>query len=244
MRFQPAVSLTEQIAEHLGQRIITGRLKPGDRIQELKVAGELGVSRGSVREALLILESRHLIEIVPRRGAVVSPLEAGAIVDFGELYADLVVSCFRRLTALDRRQLARCGGLDGLRAGLGQIADAVASEDHAGLIDGRRNFLEAGLQALDHHYLAAVLRGLIPVGLRLTHLAAAHPNFDPRDTLRAHQALLEAVENQDPARVGELVCAFSRREGKLAAESLALQRSEDLSYALCGNGRLAPQPVS
>ena len=71
MNFEPAMTLTEQIAEHLGGEIITGRLKPMARIQELKVAGELGVSRGSVREALLILESRHLVEIIPRRGAVV-----------------------------------------------------------------------------------------------------------------------------------------------------------------------------
>ena len=65
MGFQAAVSLTEQIAEHLGSQIISGALQPLERIQELKVAGELGVSRGSVREALLILESRHLVEIVP-----------------------------------------------------------------------------------------------------------------------------------------------------------------------------------
>ena len=54
MRFQAPESLSEQIAQHLGQRIMTGELRPGERIQELKVAGELNVSRGSVREALLI----------------------------------------------------------------------------------------------------------------------------------------------------------------------------------------------
>src|SRR5690606_36452681 len=52
----------------------SGALKPGERIQELKVAGELDVSRGSVREALLILERRHLIHIYPRRGASVAAL--------------------------------------------------------------------------------------------------------------------------------------------------------------------------
>ena len=55
MRFQAPESLSEQISQHLGQRIITGQLQPGDRIQELRIAGELDVSRGSVREALLIL---------------------------------------------------------------------------------------------------------------------------------------------------------------------------------------------
>ena len=72
MGFKPAASLTEQIANHLSDEIINGRLAPLERIQELKVAKDLGVSRGSVREALLIVEGRHLIDIIPRRGAVVS----------------------------------------------------------------------------------------------------------------------------------------------------------------------------
>ncbi len=67
----PAASLSEQIAEHLAREIITGRLGANARIQELRVADDLGVSRGSVREALLILESRHLIDLLPRRGAIV-----------------------------------------------------------------------------------------------------------------------------------------------------------------------------
>ena len=89
MEFEPQATLTEQIADHLGGEIIAGRLAPASRIQELKVAGELGVSRGSVREALLILESRHLIEIIPRRGAVVSSMESNEIADFCELGAFL-----------------------------------------------------------------------------------------------------------------------------------------------------------
>ena len=72
--FLPAASLTEQIAEHIAEAIIRGRMAPQERIRELRVAQELGVSRGSVREALLLLERRHLIQIVPRKGAVVAEL--------------------------------------------------------------------------------------------------------------------------------------------------------------------------
>lgn len=76
MSFRASESLAEQIARHLAAEIITGQLAPKDRIQELRVAGELGVSRGSVREALLVLQRRHLISIIPRRGAVVTELSA------------------------------------------------------------------------------------------------------------------------------------------------------------------------
>lgn len=67
MTFKAPDSLAEQIAHHLAERIIRGELKERERIQEQKVTQTLNVSRGSVREALLILERRHLVNILPRR---------------------------------------------------------------------------------------------------------------------------------------------------------------------------------
>lgn len=76
MQQQEADNLSEQIAKHIGEQIIRGELVEGERIQELRIAAELDVSRGSVREALLILERTQLIEIYPRRGALVSEMSA------------------------------------------------------------------------------------------------------------------------------------------------------------------------
>ena len=86
MTFKPSESLTEQIAQYLGNQIVIGQLKAGDRIQELRVAEELNVSRGSVREALLILERRHLIQILPRRGAVVAEMTEAEVRALYELW--------------------------------------------------------------------------------------------------------------------------------------------------------------
>jgi DNA-binding GntR family transcriptional regulator len=54
-------------------------MAPGERIQEQKVTQALNVSRGSVREALLILERRHLVAILPRRGAHVTELDERSV---------------------------------------------------------------------------------------------------------------------------------------------------------------------
>jgi len=78
MTFKAKESLTEQIAHHLEQRIILGEMGPGERIQELRIAAELDVSRGSVREALLLLQRRHLVDIFPRRGAMVASIGAAS----------------------------------------------------------------------------------------------------------------------------------------------------------------------
>ena len=215
MGFEAAVSLTEQIADHLGQQIITGQLEPQERIQELKVAGDLGVSRGSVREALLILEARHLIEIIPRRGAVVSSLEADEIANFCELYTDLQMSFFSKLA------LEKNANTTELREQLAAVGRAVEGDDLEALLAACQTFIDSGLCLVNNFYLASVLRGLIPAGLRLAHMAACHADYDMRDTLRYHQALLEAIERHDEARVRELVPAYSRRQGKLAVRSLA-----------------------
>ncbi len=72
MQQQEADSLSEQIAKHIGEQIIRGELVEGERIQEFRIAAELDVSRGSVREALLILQRTQLIEILSTSWCVAS----------------------------------------------------------------------------------------------------------------------------------------------------------------------------
>jgi DNA-binding GntR family transcriptional regulator len=213
MHFEPAASLTEKIADHLGTEIIAGRLRPRARIQELKVASELGVSRGSVREALLILERRYLVEILPRRGAMVSSLESEELANCSELVTGLRTSFYTKLAG--RRGLDRAP----FEASLRDMAAAVQAADLDGAVDARRVFAQAGFCQLNNFYLVSVLKGLIPAGLRLTYLAASHPDYDLRDNLRYHQSLLKAMLDNNGELIGQLVHAFNGRERKLALTS-------------------------
>ena len=214
MQFEPAASLTEKIADHLGTEIIAGRLRPRARIQELKVASELGVSRGSVREALLILERRYLVEILPRRGAMVSSLEAEELANCSELVTELQSTFYGKLAK--RRSL----DLAPFEASIRDMAAAVHARDLDGALEARRAFAHAGFGQVNNFYLMSVLKGLIPAGLRLTYLAAAQPDYDLRDNLRYHQSLLKAVSEGNAEQVSQLVHAFNGRERKLALCSL------------------------
>ena len=72
-------SLHGEVTSRLRDMIVEARLQPGERIQELEVAKTLGVSRTPVREALKVLASEGLVELLPLRGAVVkafSPKDA------------------------------------------------------------------------------------------------------------------------------------------------------------------------
>ncbi|TQM68265.1 GntR family transcriptional regulator [Actinomadura hallensis] len=61
--------LAGQIREFIVEGISSGRWAPGERIVERRIAAELGVSQGPVREALRQLEAQRLIESLPNRGA-------------------------------------------------------------------------------------------------------------------------------------------------------------------------------
>lgn len=75
------------IADQLGLLILKGDIAPGSRITERDVAERFAVSRGPVREALRILESRTLIRLEPMRGATVMSLDDGEAVECVELAA-------------------------------------------------------------------------------------------------------------------------------------------------------------
>lgn len=70
----PMDSLREQVVGQLRESILSGRLPAGAKLRERAISEQLGVSRVPVREALMVLESELLVEIVPRSGAVVTKL--------------------------------------------------------------------------------------------------------------------------------------------------------------------------
>ena len=64
-------ALHEEVTQRLRDMIVEMKLRPGERIQELEVARQLGVSRTPIREALKVLTAEGLVELLPLRGAMV-----------------------------------------------------------------------------------------------------------------------------------------------------------------------------
>lgn len=83
------LSLPEQIAARLSERITTGAYTPGRRVLEQEVSLEFGVSRGPVREALRLLEKDGLVTILPRRGAQVTRLSIEEVREIFDIRASL-----------------------------------------------------------------------------------------------------------------------------------------------------------
>lgn len=92
------LSLAEQIAGMVGEKILQGEFSPGQRIPEKSLSEAFHVSRGPVREALMLLAKERLVVLEPRRGARVTRLSALEVEEIFLIRASLVGLAARLFT--------------------------------------------------------------------------------------------------------------------------------------------------
>lgn len=83
--------LRDVVFNTLRQEILTGKLKPGERLMEIQLANKLGVSRTPIREAIRKLELDGLVIMIPRRGAEVAQITLKDLKDVMEVRCALDV---------------------------------------------------------------------------------------------------------------------------------------------------------
>ncbi len=81
--------LPDKIANFVREAIIVGKLKPGEKISEAKLADELHISRTPIREAIRMLESEGFVSIIPRRGTIVSEFSLEDLYEYFQIKACL-----------------------------------------------------------------------------------------------------------------------------------------------------------
>lgn len=105
--------LSDEVAGHLRSQIMSGRLRPGERIRLEEVAEQVGVSITPVREALLTLRGEGMVELEPRRGYVVAPMSRQDILDVFTLQGDIAGELAARVAAkVTADELAALSTLD------------------------------------------------------------------------------------------------------------------------------------
>ncbi|RZS81320.1 GntR family transcriptional regulator [Pigmentiphaga kullae] len=119
------LTLPEQIAAHVGDRILSSAIEPGEWIREQDLADEFAVSRSPVREAMRLLEKEGIVRIHPRRGAQATQLSLKEIEDLQEVRQALVRVVARRVASQSSPELVAI-----LEAGVAQLAPLA--EDPAG----------------------------------------------------------------------------------------------------------------
>lgn len=150
------LTLRERVHDHLKAEILANRYPPGSELLEVPLSEELGVSRGPVREALRSLESEGLVEITPRRGAVVVSLTKRDFLEAYQVRESLEALGVR--LAVPRLSEADMDALDA------QL-DAMARHAQAGDLDAffgvNAAFHEAFMDASENRKLIEVYRRLM-----------------------------------------------------------------------------------
>ncbi|MDY7561052.1 GntR family transcriptional regulator [Pseudomonas sp. CCC3.2] len=218
MTFKAPDSLAEQIARHLAERIIRGELKPGERIQEQKVTTSLSVSRGSVREALLILERRHLIVILPRRGAQVTEITAHNVQSLCTLMSELYI--LLALAVADRWEapidLAPFVQIQQ------RLKNSLERQDVKAFVEDSFNVMRAAYPFADNPYLQETVENLQPSMSRNYYLALDQRKAEMGESFKHFGQLLDAVVARDVVRIREVLGSYGERSCKLILSALAV----------------------
>ena len=109
MQMNEFLPLRDVVFNTLRQAILTGELKPGERLMEIHLANKLGVSRTPIREAIRKLELEGLVTMIPRRGAEVAQITEKSMNDVLEVRRALDALCVElaceRITQEDTERL-------------------------------------------------------------------------------------------------------------------------------------------
>jgi DNA-binding GntR family transcriptional regulator len=89
----PRTTLHSEVTSRLRNLIVQGHFAPGERINEVRLGEDLGVSRTPLREAIRTLSSEGLLELVPNRGAIVRAFSIPEVLDMLEALAVIEQGC-------------------------------------------------------------------------------------------------------------------------------------------------------
>ena len=220
MPLNPARNLSEQLAEHISGQIIRGELAPGERLPEADLARQLDVSTNSLREAFRLVEKRHLVEILPRRGVRVKTVNETQV---RELYDFL----FLLLGQLAGRAASRWqdGELDDLLALVARMASNYNAGDVAAFHDTAFEFIHDGLRFAGNAYLVDAIEDLLPQLQRLSYIALKEETTELDVSLAIFQRLVEHVLQRQPEAASADIREYGANQCTIVLRALAKRQA-------------------
>jgi DNA-binding GntR family transcriptional regulator len=226
------VTLHEEIVNTLRDMILEGVLEPGSWIAEIKLCNDLGISRTPLREALKVLASENLVQLVQNRGTLVTAIDVDEIAELFEL-------------------------MDALEGLVGQLtAERITDEDLAALQAMHKEMLEHHRAGRRNDYFElnqAIHRRLAELAGNAT-LADTYQNFAGRirrarylanlsdvrwaESVDEHEAFMAALARRDSPAFAALLRDHSEKTGKVVCAALrAINARTDDKKAPLARGR-------
>lgn len=183
--------LRELVFEAIREAVISGRLKPGERLMEIQLADQLGVSRTPVREAIRKLELEGFVVMIARKGAYVADISLKEIVDVFEIRGAL--EGLAAELAAERATDERIEEMERFLVELGEMIDA---RDLEGIVEKDTRFHETLYSSSRNERLSQILSLLREQIQRFRTRTMTHP-ARMRIALEEHRRIVEAVAARD-----------------------------------------------
>jgi DNA-binding GntR family transcriptional regulator len=226
----------QAIHRALRSEILALDLAPGQLIDEAGIAERFGVSRSPVREALVRLAGEGLVNSLPNKGTVVTPVALDAFPKWIDAL-DLVQRAVTRLAALMRSEdeLARIEAADA------RFLAAVDASDVMGMIDANRTFHMEIAEAGRHRYLTEAYGRLLDEGRRPLRLYfRSYGDTLPPDLAGAHARIVAAIGDRDADRAEQMAAAHAEEVHQRFVAYMTQRQTRDIAVGAAPRDTSAP----
>src|SRR5246127_1700254 len=210
LRIEDVPTVRAIVAQKLREAIMSGTLKPGQRLVERELCEMTGVSRPSIREALRLLEADGLVNTVPHRGPMVSTI---SLEEAKQLYAARAV-----LEGFAGRECARLRDPEVVRKigdALARLKAAFAKSDMVAALEAKTDLYAALIGGCRNGFIERMLK---PLHDRITLLRITSMSQPKRinKSLREVTAIWRAIQNADE-ELAERCCVDHVKAAAIAA---------------------------
>lgn len=212
-----SASLSEQIASHLAEQIISGELAPGEKLPEVELAKSLNVSTNSLREAFRLLEKQYLIDLQPRRGARVCEVTEQQVTDLYD-FLFLLLSTL----AGDAARHWQPGQIEDLVAMVPQLQQFYENDDMPSAHQLAFQLVEIATERFaSNSYMATSIRDLMPLLKRYSYIALQEETTEFDTSLQSFQQLMVNVMARDPVAAAQDIREYGNNQCQIVLRAVA-----------------------
>ena len=190
--------LRELVCEHIREAIINGTFAPGERLMEIQMADEMGVSRTPVREAIRKLEMEGFVVMIPRRGTYVSNM---SIKDINDVY-EIRISLDTLAAGLAAERISD-EELEELQRLLVKVGNAIEENDMAKVVEADIEFHDVLYKASRNERLRNIINNLREQITVIRGVSMRYPGR-LKDTQEEHRRLVESIAARNVEKSQEI----------------------------------------
>ena len=190
--------LRELVCEHIREAIINGTFAPGERLMEIQMADEMGVSRTPVREAIRKLEMEGFVVMIPRRGTYVSNM---SIKDTNDVY-EIRISLDTLAAGLAAERISD-EELEELQRLLVKVGAAIEKNDMAKVVEADIEFHDVLYKASRNERLRNIINNLREQITVIRGVSMRYPGR-LKDTQDEHRRLVECISARNVEKSQEM----------------------------------------